>query len=351
MTSFQPDYHHIVDAASNKEAARLPLYEHVVGGKALEAAAGRSFWHLSEQEGGLPAFYDGYCQAFNNMGYDTVSFECCIGGALVSGGALGGHVKGVIQTREDFERYPWEDIPKRYFEFFAPHFASLRNAMPEGMSAIGGVGNGVFELAQDLVGYMDLCVMRYEDPGLYADLFQRIGDMMAAIWHKFIAEFGDIFCVLRFGDDLGFKTNSLISREDIIQYVIPQYKRLVDLAHGAGKKLLLHSCGNIFNVMDDIISIAHIDAKHSNEDVIAPFNVWVERYGDRIGNFGGIDTDVLCRETPEEIREYVLDSLRRAQGHGGIAFGSGNSIPDYVPTGGYLAMIETVRDWRGDRAI
>ena len=74
----------------------------------------------------------------------------------------------------------------------------------------------------------------------------------------------------------------------------------------------------------------------------------MERYGDRIANFGGIDTDVLCRHSPDYIRENVTDCLNRVKGHGGIAFGTGNSIPDYVPTEGYLAMIETVREWRQD---
>ena len=49
-----------------------------------------------------------------------------------------------------------------------------------------------------------------------------------------------------------------------------------------------------------------------------------------------------------EIRAYVIDCLEKVKGHGGIAFASGNSIPDYVPTEGYLAMVDTVRQWRGD---
>ena len=97
-------------------------------------------------------------------------------------------------------------------------------------------------------------------------------------------------------------------------------------------------------LMQMTIKIIPYPASHCTG--IGHFSVWAEKYDDRIGNFGGIDTDV-----PEAIREYVLDSIRRAQGHGGIAFGSGNSIPDYVPTEGYLAMVETVRDWRGDRAL
>ncbi|MDP2338519.1 MAG: hypothetical protein Q8N05_19130 [Bacteroidota bacterium] len=32
-----------------------------------------------------------------------------------------------------------------------------------------------------------------------------------------------------------------------------------------------------------------IDAKHSNKDQIAPFSVWIEKYTNRIGLFGGFD--------------------------------------------------------------
>ena len=60
---------------------------------------------------------------------------------------------------------------------------------------------------------------------------------------------------------------------------------------------------------------------------------------------GASGNDLPC------IREYVLDCLNKINGHGGLAFASGNSIPDYVPTEGYLAMVETVREWRGDKVI
>ena len=100
--------------------------------------------------------------------------------------------------------------------------------------------------------------------------------------------------------------------------------------------------------MDDLIDGVGIDAKHSNEDQIALFPEWVRRYGDRIGNFGGIDTDAVCRLSRQDMREYIFDVIRQCEGQGGFAFGSGNSIPDYVPVEGYLTMIEAVREHRGD---
>lgn len=347
--SFTPDYHNILDAACNRVPKRLPLYEHLISDKIMEQITGESFAHLhSGNDEELNTYFSHYCNFFKEMGYDTVSFECCAGAAMPGSGALGGHIKGVISDRKSFEEYPWDSIPERYFSMYHRDLEALRANMPEGMKAIGGVGNGIFECVQDLVGYEDLCYLAVDDPDLYQELFQKVGDTLYTIWKRFLEEYGDIYCVCRFGDDLGFKSTTLLSADDIKELIIPQYQRIISLVHDHQKPFLLHSCGCIFNIMDDLINVAKIDAKHSNEDQIARFPVWVERYGEKIGNFGGIDTDVLCRETPESIREYVLDVIDKCIGHGGFAFGSGNSIPDYVSPQGYLAMVKTVREYRGD---
>ena len=350
---FTPDYRNMVLAATNQPAPRMPLYEHLIGGKVMTDVLGvNPYIDMGSADPAVRerGFAD-YWRFWKTMGYDTASYEFCVGGILPGGGALGNHVDPVIKTREDFERYPWDELPDRYFDAAGPLFRALEKTCPEGMKAVGGVGNGVFECVQEVVGYMNLCYLREDDPELYAELFTRMGDAIAAIWERFLKNYSDAFCVLRFGDDLGFNTSTLQSADDIRRHIIPQYRRVTDLVHATGRPFLLHSCGNLFGVFDDIISGANIDAKHSNEDNIGHFSVWAQRYGDRIGNFGGIDTDVLCRQSPESIRDYIHDCLGRIENCGGIAFASGNSIPDYVPTEGYLAMVETIRDRRGDKCI
>ena len=350
---FQPDYRNLVKAAQNQWVDRIPLYEHLIGEKVIfEITGNRPFALMSSaNEAERREGYRQYWDFWKTMGYDTASMEFCVTDILydMGGGALGAHKEGCIKDREDFERFPWDEIPQRFFDKFGAQMKTLTETCPAGMKAIGGVGNGVFECVQDLVGYMDLCYLRSDDEELYADLFRKMGDVHAAIWERFLREYSDAYCVLRFGDDLGFNTMTLLPTDDVVDHILPQYRRVTDLVHATGRPFLLHSCGNLFAVFDEIINIANIDAKHSNEDGIAHFSVWVDRYGDRIGNFGGIDTDVLCRQSPEDIRAYVLDSLERVKGHGGIAFASGNSIPDYVPTEGYLAMVDTVRQWRGEK--
>lgn len=348
---FQPDYRNLLDAAYNREARRLPLYEHIVSFGKIDEINGTTKAPLIEGDGrDLDEFFANYCGFFRDHGYDAVPFECCIGGIMPGGGALGdSRVVPVIQSRADFDRYPWDELEERFFQQYGRYFAALRGAMPAGMRAVGGVGNGVFECVQDITGYENLCYFSADDPEFYADLFARVGEISLRIWRRFLREYGDIYCVLRFGDDLGFKSMTLLPAEDIIRHIIPRYKAIIDEVHSYRKPFLLHSCGEISAVMEPLIQ-AGINAKHSNEDQIAPFPEWVARYGDRIGNFGGIDTDAVCQLDPAAMREYITDVVRKCSGHGGFAFGSGNSIPDYVPAAGYLTMIEIVRELRGDFA-
>ena len=344
---FTPDYHNILDAAENRVPKRLPLYEHLISDSIMEQALGVKFAHLYDTD--KDAYFHEYCRFFREMGYDTVSYECCVGDNLPGSGALGRHIKGIIQTREDFEKYPWDTLEDRYFDTYSANWEALRRQMPEGMKAVGGIGNGIFECVQDLVGFEDLCYMQEDDPELFADMFKTVGELLVKLWKRFLREYGDIYCVCRTGDDLGFKSSTMLRAQDVREHIVPVYAKIAEAVHAAGKPYLLHSCGCIFNVMEDLIA-AGINAKHSNEDQIAPFPVWVEKYGDRIGNFGGIDTDAVCRLPREEMTTYILEVIRACEGHGGFAFGSGNSIPDYVPVDQYLHMLHVVREYRGDFA-
>ena len=345
---FTPDYTNLQKAAKNIEVARIPLYEHFIDTGISEKILNKEYTSLMLGDfEDKKEFFRNYCEFYKKMGYDTISFEQGITDILPGGGALGGHKKGVIQTRDDFNKYPFDELPDIYENRYFEVFRALSEALPDGMKAIGGVGNGIFECVQDLVGYMDLSIMSFEDPELYADLFKKVGETNLKIWGRFMKRFSDSFCVLRFGDDLGFKNNTLISHDDIRNHIIPQFKNIIDLVHTYNKPFLLHSCGQIFDVMDDIIA-AGIDAKHSNEDQIAPFPVWVEKYGDKIGNFGGIDTDAVCRLSKPEMKEYITEVVAKCKGHGGFAFGSGNSIPDYVPVENFIIMNEIIRELRGE---
>ncbi|MDY5026896.1 MAG: hypothetical protein SPF19_10335 [Oliverpabstia sp.] len=111
-----------------KKAERLPLYEHNVDASVMEKLIGKEFAGLYEgDDRDLEEFFSYYCGFFRDYGYDVVTFEGCIGQILPGGGALGNcRITPAIQSREDFEKYPWDEIPELYFQNYGRYFSALR---------------------------------------------------------------------------------------------------------------------------------------------------------------------------------------------------------------------------------
>ena len=349
MKKFEPDYTQLVDAAYNREASRLPLYEHGFDFGVVEKIIGEPVVPL------LHGTYADKVEAYRRiarcgiqLGYDCIPFEYCVTQLVQNGAALMGHAPAIINTMVDVEAYPWDKKCAEYVACFDESFCALREALPEGMKAVGGIGNGVFEIIQDFVPFQELAFLQVDEPETYEALFKKIGDLLVELWTWLLKNHADSFAICRFGDDLGFRSSTLIQPDAIRKHILPQYKRVVDLVHLFNKPFLLHSCGKIYDVMDDIIDGVGIDAKHSNEDAIDTFDVWVARYGDRIGNFGGIEMNIMTLNTPEEVKAYVRTLLPKIEGHGGIAIGTGNQISSYTEPANWIAMTEAVREWRGE---
>jgi uroporphyrinogen decarboxylase len=144
-------------------------------------------------------------------------------------------------------------------------------------------------------------------------------------------------------DDMGFKTGTLLSPDDLREFVLSSHKVIADMSHEAGRPYIIHSCGNLDLIMDDLIDDVKIDAKHSFEDVIEPVTKAKVRFGDRIGLLGGIDVDFLCRASEDEVRQRVRDTLDICMPGGGYCLGTGNSVANYIPLDNYLAMLDEGR--------
>jgi hypothetical protein len=343
---FEPDYRNILQVLNNEKPARLPLYEHHIDAPFIEKAIGKKLGVESNKPKELEHYYSEVIGFWKDMTFDAFDYEAAICEIYPNHGAILGGMLGPIQTREDFEKYPFDKLPEIFWEAYTPHLEAIRKVLPPGMKAFGGCGYGIFESSEDLVGFESLAVLQYLDPELFADLFIKIGDLYEVLWTEMIERYDDLFVFYRMGDDLGYKTATLLEPETIRTHILPQYKRVIDIVHNNGKKFLLHSCGNIFEIMDDIIDLG-IDAKHSNEDEIAPFEKWIELYGDRIGLFGGIDVNTLCLNSYDDVFNIVFEKGKKYMNMSkGFGLGSGNSIAEYVPVDGFMGMVDAVKELR-----
>ena len=137
-----------------------------------------------------------------------------------------------------------------------------------------------------------------------------------------------------------FKTSTFLCPAHLREYVFPIYAEMARIAHEAGKPFILHSCGNLDAVYDDLIDGCGIDAKHSFEDVILPVTEFKRCYGDRVTPLGGLDVDFICRASEPELRRYVRQVAEVCYADGFWALGTGNSLTDYMPVENYLIVLE-----------
>jgi uroporphyrinogen decarboxylase len=242
---------------------------------------------------------------------------------------------GPIASWQDFEEYPWPD-PEASIPW---HYEYVAENLPEGMGMFVCPTSGFLEVPMnELMGFENMAMLMFDDPKLVEAVFDRTAGLIKGFYNKCLGlkHLAGIFQ----GDDMGFKTSTMISPDDMRKLVFPHHRELSRLAHDNKLLYMLHACGNLEEVMPDLLDDIKIDAKHSYEDAIMPVAEAKKKYGNRMGILGGVDLDKLCRLGENDLRKHVRDILDACMPGGGYALGSGNSVANYVPVENYMIMMD-----------
>ena len=244
---------------------------------------------------------------------------------------------GPIQSWEDFEKYPWpkvEDVDFSDVDWFEKNLPD--NIAMWSMTYL-------FQHVSNLIGFAPMCMKLYEDRELVKAITEKVGSLFV--------KFTEIMCqfsrcgAINVGDDMGHKSATLVSPDDIRDIFIPWHKKIIAAAHAKEKLGLFHVCGQVETLMDDLIDGVKIDAKHSTQDVIEPFAISKKRWGNRVALLGGVDVDFITRATPDEVKSYTRSLLENCVEGGGFALGVGNWVADSIPLENYLAILEEARGY------
>ncbi len=330
----KPDFDNILAVLARTRPSRPTLFEFFLNNRLYASLAGISG---PLPEGASDDHTRMLIRAFGQAGYDytvIIGLGFTFPRQTVQTASTISLNDGVqITDRRSFEAFPWPVVDEADYS----RLERLPAWLPDGMKGIVPGPGGVLENVIALTGYDNLCYLLADDPALTRDIVDAVGSRLLRHYEIVSAPESVGACISN--DDWGFKTQTMLSTEDMRHYIIPWHRRIAAAIHANGKPVVLHSCGNLDSVMDDIIDDIGYEGKHSYEDTILPVEDAYERWGGRIAILGGIDVDFICRHSPADVHARARRMLERSMERGAYALGSGNSIPAYVPDEAYFAMI------------
>ena len=170
---------------------------------------------------------------------------------------------GPIQCWKDLEAYHWPKVSDIDFSTLE----WLERNLPANMGCYELTAH-IFEILSFLLGYETLCYSVIDQPDLVDAILDKVGTFYIDFTNT-LADFTSV-AVIWGSDDLGFRTGTLMSPDFLRQKILPWHKLCAKIAKSKGKPYLLHSCGKLDEIMDDLIDHVGIDGKHSFEDAIMP---------------------------------------------------------------------------------
>ncbi len=145
--------------------------------------------------------------------------------------------------------------------------------------------------------------------------------------------------------DLAGELTTIMSPQHYREYIKPYHKEMVDHAHRRGLKIVKHTDGNLWPVLDDFLEVG-FDGIHPIQPQCMDIAEVKEYVAGRACILGNID----CREllpfgTEEEVEAVVRETIEKAAPGGGYILSSSNSIHPGCNPQNYVAMVRAAHKY------
>lgn len=176
----------------------------------------------------------------------------------------------------------------------------------------------------------------------YPELIDNLLEVNAAetiVWAEHLPRDLELDAVF-LADDIAFRSGPLLNPKWFDRAYFPRVSRIFEAFHRRGTKVLFHSDGNLYRILDGLVE-AGIDALNPIETQAGMDVGDIHRRYPQLLLVGGIDVShLLVFGSPDEIRNTVQRTIDAAEGR--IMIGSTTEVHDEVPLENFLALREAV---------
>jgi uroporphyrinogen decarboxylase len=130
------------------------------------------------------------------------------------------------------------------------------------------------------------------------------------------------------------------------EFIYPVLKRMYAAGVGAGKKVFIHSCGDVDELFDDLVGIG-LNVFNPFQPEVMDVSTLIPQYRGRLAFYGGMSTQkTLPYGTVDDVRRETKNLLELGK-DGGYIFSPAHDVPKDVPLENMLAMIDLVQHQPG----
>jgi uroporphyrinogen decarboxylase len=245
-------------------------------------------------------------------------------------------------TPADVDAFPWPD----------PGWMDVSRVRGDALAwggrfaVLGGDWSPYYHDAIDLLGMERLMTAMIDDPPLVDAVLERILDYYVSVSRRIFEAAADVLDIFFIGNDFGTQCGPIVGETLFRRFFLPPLKRLVDLGHEFGLKVMLHCCGGFAPLIPAMIEIG-LDALQSLQPDARGMTPAALKaaFGGKIVLNGCIDTHhLLINGTPELVTAKTREILEVMKPGGGyIASPSHDYLLPETPVDNVLAFYEAVR--------
>ena len=210
---------------------------------------------------------------------------------------------------------------------------------------VAWLGWGLFERSWTIRGFENAMTDVIAEPDFHEELLDRLTDLYSA----FVAETVKLpIDAIMFGDDWGDQRGVIIGPHRWRKLLKPRWARLYEQVHAAGKLVISHCCGNVTDIMPDIIEIG-LDVLESCQPEAMDVYELKARYGPEITFWGGLGSQrIIPFAAPGEIRREVRRLCSEMGRGGGYILAPAKGLQIETPTENAVAVFEAFTNQQGD---
>ncbi|MEN8230284.1 MAG: uroporphyrinogen decarboxylase family protein [Bacteroidota bacterium] len=245
-------------------------------------------------------------------------------------------------TEKDILNYPWPEAEWFDFSGLSEECGRFSDKI-----IIGGLWSGIHGDSNRMMGYENFLLNIAMNRPLVKTLVDRMTRFYLEANRRYFEAVKGKMDIFFMGNDFGTQSGLLMSEEDWKDLYYHNYKKLIDLAHDYGFKVMVHSCGAIESLLPHFIRLGVdiIDPVQITADGMDP-EVLSGKYGNSIVFHGAIDTqNILPFGTQANVREHCREIIGKLNTSGNLIVAPSNNFMSGTPPANIKEVYKVVKDY------